>query len=105
MRRGEVYRFRVPKGLGHEQQGERFGVIVQADELLPRSVVLVAPTSRSARAASFRPEVVVAGDDTRVLVEQLGAVDVQRLGKRVGRLGAEDMWAIDEALMTVLGLD
>lgn len=105
MRRGEVYRFRVPKGLGHEQQGERYGVIVQADELLPRSVVLVAPTSRSARAASFRPEVVVAGDDTRVLVEQVGAVDVQRLGKRVGRLDAGAMWAVDEALMTVLGLD
>lgn len=105
MRRGEVYRFMVPKGLGHEQQGERFGVIVQADELLPRSVVLVAPTSRSARAASFRPEVVVAGDETRVLVEQLGTVDVQRLGKRVGRLDAEDMWAVDEALVTVLGLD
>ena len=105
MRRGEVYRFRIPKGLGHEQQGERYGVVVQADELLPRSVVLVAPTSRRARAASFRPEVVVAGDETRVLVEKVGAVDVQRLGKRVGRLEAAEMWAIDEALMTVLGLD
>lgn len=105
MRRGEVYRFRVPKGFGHEQQGERYGVVLQADELLPRSVVLVAPTSRSAQAASFRPKVTVAGDDTRVLVEQVGAVDVQGLGKRVGRLGAEEMWAIDEALMTVLGLD
>lgn len=105
MRRGEVYRFRVPKGLGHEQLGERYGVVVQADELLPRSIVLVAPTSRSARAASFRPVVAVAGDDTRVLVEQVGAVDVQRLGKRVGRLEAGEMWAVDEALMTVLGLD
>jgi mRNA interferase MazF len=105
VRRGEVYRFRVPKGLGHEQQGERYGVVVQADELLPRSVVLVAPTSRGARAASFRPEVVVAGDDTRVLVEQVGAVDVQRLGKRVGRLDAREMWSVDEALITVLGLD
>ncbi|MEO5840657.1 MAG: type II toxin-antitoxin system PemK/MazF family toxin [Acidimicrobiales bacterium] len=105
MRRGEVYRFRIPKGLGHEQQGERYGVIVQADELLPRSVVLVAPTSRRARAASFRPQVTVAGDDTRVLIEQVGAVDMQRLGKRVGRLAAEEMWAVDEALMTVLGLD
>lgn len=105
MRRGEVYRFRVPRGVGHEQQGERYGVVVQADELLPRSVVLIAPTSRSARAASFRPEVVVAGDDTRVLVEQVSAVDVQRLGKRVGRLDAGEMWAVDEALITVLGLD
>lgn len=104
MRRGDVYRFRLPKGVGHEQQGERFGVIVQADELLPRAVVLVAPTSRSARPASFRPDITVAGEDTRVLVEQLGAVDAQRLGKRVGRLTADEMWGIDEALMTVLGL-
>ena len=61
MPRGEVFRFKVPKGVGHEQQGERFGVIVQSDSMLPRSVILVAPTSRSARPASFRPEVVVAG--------------------------------------------
>ena len=105
MQRGEVYRFRVPKGVGHEQQGERYGVVVQSDALLPRSVVLVAPTSRSAKPASFRPEVEVAGDATRVLVEQLGAVDVQRLGRRVGRLAAAEMWAVDDALLTVLGLD
>jgi mRNA interferase MazF len=104
VRRGEVYRFRTPRGLGHEQRGERFGVVVQADELLPRSVVLVAPTSRSARAASFRPVVRVAGDDTRVLVEQLGAVDAQRLGKRIRQLDANELWAVDEALATVLGL-
>jgi mRNA interferase MazF len=104
VRRGEVYRFRMPKGVGHEQH-ERYGVIVQADELLPRSVVLVAPTSRSARAASFRPEVVVSGAETRVLVEQVGAVDAQRLGKRLGHLASDEMWAIDEALRTVLGLD
>ena len=105
MQRGEVYRFKVPKGLGHEQQGERYGLVVQSDALLPRSVVVVAPTSRSARAASFRPEVEVLGGSTRVLVEQLGAVDVQRLGRRVGRLTASEMWAVDEALLTVLGLD
>jgi mRNA interferase MazF len=91
--------------VGHEQQGERFGIVVQADELLPRSVILIAPTSRSARPASFRPEVDVAGQATRVLVEQLGAVDAQRLGARVGHLTAEEMWAVDDALATVLGLN
>jgi mRNA interferase MazF len=104
VRRGEVYRFRLPKGVGHEQQGERFGVIVQADELLPRSVVIVAPTSRSARPASFRPEIEIAGEATRVLVEQLGAVDAQRLGTRVGHLTAGEMWSVDDALAVVLGL-
>ncbi|MBA3268579.1 MAG: type II toxin-antitoxin system PemK/MazF family toxin [Acidimicrobiia bacterium] len=104
MRRGEVYRFRLPKGIGHEQHGARYGVIVQTDELLPRSVVIVAPTSRSAKPASFRPEIEIAGETTRVLVEQLGAVDAQRLGKRVGHLAPEEMWGVDEALTTVLGL-
>lgn len=105
MQRGEVFRFKVPKSVGHEQQGERFGVIVQSDSMLPRSVILVAPTSRSARPASFRPEVSIAGATTRVLVEQVGAVDVQRLGRRVRQLAADEMWAVDEALVTVLGLD
>jgi mRNA interferase MazF len=64
----------------------------------------VAPTSRSARSASFRPEIEVVGDRTRVLVEQLGAVDAQRLGDRIDLLSPEAVWAIDDALATVLGL-
>ena len=104
MRRGDIHRFRLPKGSGHEQHGTRYGVVVQADAMLPRSVVLVAPTSMSARAASFRPEVEVAGEMTRVLVEQVGAVDVGRLGKLVGHLAPEESWGVDEALRTVLDL-
>lgn len=104
MRRGDVFQLRQPKGKGHQQRGRRFGVVVQADEFLPRSVVLVAPTSRSARSATFRPEIAVDGERTRVLVEQVGAVDVSRLGSRVGRATAEEMWGIDESLITVLGL-
>ena len=71
---------------------------------LPRSVVLVAPTSRSARPASFRPEIDLFGDTTRVLVEQVGAVDATRLGELVDRVSPEQRWGIDEALMTVFGL-
>lgn len=104
MLRGDLYRFKLSKGVGHEQHGDRFGVVVQADELLPRSVVLIAPTSRSARPASFRPEIQAEGKTTRVLVEQVGAVDVQRLGELAGHLSREEMWGVDDALTTVLGL-
>jgi mRNA interferase MazF len=104
VRRGDVYRFKLPKGIGHEQHGDRFGVVVQADELLPRSVVLVAPTSRSARPASFRPEIDVESETTRVLVEQVGAVDLRRLGDLAGHLTREELWGVEEALLTVLGL-
>jgi mRNA interferase MazF len=96
---------RLPKGVGHEQHGRRYGVVIQSDALLPRSVVLIAPTTQSARPASFRPEIVVDGERTRVLVEQLGAVDMRRLGDLVGRLSPEEQWGVDAALLTVLGLD
>lgn len=99
-----MHRFRLPRGVGREQHGDRFAVVVQADEFLPRSVVIVAPTSRSARPASFRPEAEIEGASTRVLVEQIGAVDARRLGELVGHLTHEELWGVDEALMAVLGL-
>lgn len=104
MLRGDVYRFKLPKGVGHERHGGRLGVVVQAGELLPRSVVLVAPTSRRARPASFRPEIEVEGDRIRVLVEQVGAVHARRLGDLSGHLTREELWGVDDALVTVLGL-
>ena len=104
MQRGDVFRLRLPKGIGHEQAGERFGVVVQSDALLPRSVVLVAPTSTSSRPASFRPEVHVGGTTTKVLVEQVGAVDASRLGDFISRLTPEEQWGVDTALAVVLGL-
>jgi mRNA interferase MazF len=102
--RGDIYRVRLPPRGGHEQQGSRFAVLVQADELLGLSTVLVAPTSRSVRAASFRPEVDIAGQRTRVLVEQLRALDVRRLDNFGGRLSASEMREVDEALSLVLSL-
>ncbi len=105
MRRGDIFALRLPKGVGHEQGGRRFGFVVQSDAFLPRSVVLVAPTSTSAKSASFRPEIDVDGTSTRVLVEQIGAVDVQRLGDLAGHLSPEEQWGVDAALLTVLGLN
>ncbi|MEZ5120625.1 MAG: type II toxin-antitoxin system PemK/MazF family toxin [Solirubrobacterales bacterium] len=91
MVRGEVRRLRVARDRrGSEQRGARFAVIVQADELLALSTVLVAPTSRSAPARSFRPLIQVGGEATRVLVEQTTAVGTDRLGDSAGRLDAHD---------------
>ena len=104
MHRGDIYAIKIPKGVGHEQHGQRFAVILQSDAMLPRSVVVIAPTSTRARPASFRPEIYLANSATRVLVEQLGAVNTDRLGKRVGRINTEEQWSIDDAVITVLGL-
>ncbi len=104
MTRGDVYRVRLPSRRGHEQHGSRYAVLVQADELLGLSTVLVAPTSRSVRAATFRPEVEIAAERTRVMVEQLRALDVRRLDDFAGRLSASEMRDVDDALSLVLAL-
>lgn len=102
--RGEVFRLRAPReSRGREQSGARYAVVVQSD-LLPLSTLLVAPTSTSARPASFRPEVAIAGRPRRVLAEQTAAVDPSRLGDRAGRLTLEEMQQVAAALRIVLSI-
>ena len=102
--RGEVYRLRSPRGTrGHEQAGVRYAVVVQS-ELPPLSTWLVAPTSTSARAATFRVEMSIEGRPTQVLAELTSAVDSQRLGKSAGHLSFDELRQVDADLRLVLGL-
>ena len=105
MVRGEIFRLPAPRGArGREQRGARYAVVVQADELMALSTTLVAPTSTSARPATFRPTISLDDTETRVLVEQTTVVDPERLGRSAGRLNAGELQAVDEALALVLGL-
>ena len=100
--RGEVFRLKAPRdSRGHAQAGARYGLVVQSD-LLPLSTWLVAPTSTSARSASFRPEVEVAGRLNRVLVEHTAAIDPGRLGASAGHLTPAELSQVDAALRLVL---
>jgi mRNA interferase MazF len=102
--RGDVVRLTPPKSDGREQQKTRFGVILQSDALTPLSTVIVAPTSQSARQTHFRPEIVIERESTKVLVEQLAAIDARRASEIVGHVSTEEMWSIDDALALVVGL-
>jgi mRNA interferase MazF len=79
-------------------------VIVHTDALLGLSTAIVAPTSRSAGPTTFRPEIELRGGRTRVLVEQLRAVDPERLGELAGRLTVAEQQSVDDALLLVLDL-
>jgi mRNA interferase MazF len=105
VRRGDVHALAVPSGSrGHEQRGRRYAVVVQTDFLQELSTVVVVPTSTAALATVFRPKVQVAGRKTRVLTEQIRALDRSRLGRRAGTLAESDLRAVDDALRVVLGL-
>lgn len=102
--RGDVHRLTGLRGTrGGEQSGARYAVVVQSDAL-PLSTLLIAPTSTSSRPASFRPEVTIAGNATRVLVEQTTAVDPSRLGDRVGHLNIDELADVGDALKLVFDL-
>ena len=103
--RGDVHRLRALRNArGAEQQGSRFAVVIQSDDL-PLSTLLVAPTSRSAAPRMFRPTILVADEETQVLVEQTTAVAPDGLGELVGHVGHRELEEIDSALRLTFALD
>ena len=103
--RGDIHRLSAPRSTrGREQQGVRYCVIVQSDDLM-LSTLLVAPTSRSAAPRSFRPTIIVEDVETQVLVEQTSAVAPERLGDFVGRVSHDGLRQINDALRLALELD
>ena len=102
--RGDLFWLRPGRdSAGHEQRGPRYAVAIQSDGIL-LSTLIVAPTSTSAQAAIFRPEIKMDGTRTRVLVDQMRAVDASRLGEFAGRLGATETGEVDRAVRLVLGV-
>ena len=102
--RGSVCSVRLGRTAGSEQSGRRYAVVVQSDDLWLLNTVVVVPTSTSARAATFRPEIVVDGQSTRVLCEQIRTVDAQRLGDSIATLTAAELRSVEDALEVVLEL-
>ena len=105
LHRGDVVALPLPRGAkGHEQKGQRYGVVLQSTDLASLSTVVVAPTSARAQATGFRPAITVRGRETRLLVEQLRTVDRTRLAKPVGHLPVHELEDVGEALKFMFGL-
>lgn len=105
MVRGDVHAITMPRGRGRVQHGRRYAVIVQADALLTLSTVVICPTSMSAPAASFHPEIEFGGELTKVLCEMVGVVDARNLGEQVGHVSYDELRTVDDGLALVLGIN
>lgn len=105
MIRGAVYPIDLGDAKrGHEQRGRRFGLVISIDQKA-WSTVTVIPTSTSAQASVFRPEVVIAGRETRLLIDQIRSIDVSYVaGELVDYLSQDDMAQVEYALSRYLGL-
>jgi mRNA interferase MazF len=102
--RGDVHEIKLPRGRGRVQRGRRFAVVVQADDLLALSTIVVCPTSTSTPPASFHPEVTIGDDQTRIMCEMVSAVDARVLGSQIAHLTFEEMRNVEDALELVLDL-
>ncbi|MFC7265369.1 MULTISPECIES: type II toxin-antitoxin system PemK/MazF family toxin [Streptomyces] len=102
--RGAIYEIKaLPGAQGSEQQGRRYAVVIQSDRF-STSTITVALTSTSAGPAVYRPEIEFDGKTTRILTDQIYSVAPTRLGDFKGTLDAEEIRALDQALLLKLGL-
>ncbi len=76
VKRFDVFLISLDPTRGREMRKTRPCLIISPDEMNDNiSTVIVAPTSRSAQEASFRPIIEVDGEPTKVLVEQVVAAN------------------------------
>ena len=89
---------------GHEQRGRRLGLVISIEQNA-WSTVTILPTSTSAQAAIFRPDVVIAGRDTKILIDQIRTIDTRSVaGELVDYLSHDDMAQVGQCLSRHLGL-
>lgn len=105
MIRGAVYPIDLGDAKrGHEQRGRRLGLVISIEQNA-WSTVTVIPTSASAQPAVFRPEVVVTGRETRILVDQIRTIDTSHVtGELVDYLSHDDLAQVEHSLSRYLGL-
>ena len=89
---------------GHEQRGRRFGLVISVEQKA-WSVVTIIPTSTSAQPSIFRPELVIAGRETKILIDHIRTVDLSYItGKLVDYLSRDDMAQVEHSLSRYFGL-
>jgi len=115
MRRGEICLVDLEPAPGSEADKRRPAIIVSNDganstaERLQRGVVTVVPvTSNTARVHPFQVLLEAARTgldrDSKAQAEQVRSIAVERVGERVGRLPADLVAELDEALRLHLAL-
>ena len=106
MRRGDVWWVDFEPALGSEVKKTRPAVIVSNDAAnAAMSRVQVVPiTSNVSRIYVFEAPVSIRGIRGKAMADQIMTADKQRLKKRIGKLSAAEMLALERALKIQLSL-
>jgi mRNA interferase MazF len=82
----------------------RSSIVAEVERLAADAAAELSSSLTWRPSGKFRPTIALGGAATRVLVEQTTVVDPQRLGRTAGRLDADELQRIVDALALVLGL-
>lgn len=105
-RRGDIYRVALDPALGTEIRKTRPAVIVSNDSCnaFGMRVVVLPVTSNVRTIYPGEAMIEVQGKPARVLGDQIRSIDKTRLRSRLGRLTADEMRGVDDALRLTLAL-
>ncbi|HKE84743.1 MAG TPA: type II toxin-antitoxin system PemK/MazF family toxin [Vicinamibacterales bacterium] len=105
-KRGDVYWVSLDPVVGTEIRKTRPAVVVSNDSCnrYGTRVVVLPITSNTESLYPGEAMVEIKGKSGRALGDQIRSIDKTRLKARVGRLTADEMSRVDEALAVTLGL-
>jgi len=111
VKKGDIFFADLSPVIGSEQGGVRPVIVIQNDvgNKYSPTVIVAAITSQINKAKLPTHVEIKAGDhglnkDSVILLEQLRTVDKRRLKERIGRMEAEAMKKVNEALVISLGI-
>ena len=99
MKRGDIWLVNLDPTVGTEIKKSRPCVLVSPPELNAHlRTVMVAPMTSKGFAAPFRVPVTHAGTKGQIVLDQMRAVDKQRLVKKLGQVSAKTMGSVLKTL-------
>jgi len=105
-KRGDVYWVSLDPTVGSETQKKRPCVVISNNAQNKKSLrVIIAPITSSVKIIyPFEVKVVIAAKEGKIMLDQIKAIDKQKIGKKLASLDIKTMVEIDEALKVVLAL-
>ena len=110
-KRGEIYIVRLDPTLGSEIKKTRPALIIQNDILNEHSpVTIIAPITSKFDEALYPTEVLIIAPegglrvDSVVSLNQIRAIDKQRLANRIGKVSLATMLRVNRSLMITQGI-
>lgn len=111
VKRGDIWLVNLDPTIGHEIKKSRPAVIIQNDLGNKYSpITIIAPITSQNIQKIYPIDVFLAkrgsdlGKDSKVLLNQIRAVDKKRLIKRLGKVGYETMNKVNNSIKISLGL-